>query len=96
MVPMARDVMCMHHAMEGQLNTVRATAAVLEQAAKELPAHLVPVMQWIRDATKLVVSMFLETPCTCWEGPDTEIIGGRSWVSDGADVANLPDLLDVV
>ena len=45
MVPMARDVMCMHHAMEGQLETLRATAAALEQAAKELPAHLVPVMQ---------------------------------------------------
>ena len=91
-----RDVTCNKHAMEGHLNTVKATAAVLEQAAKELPTHLVPVMQWIRDATKLVVSMFLETPCTCWEGASTENLGGRSWVSDGADVANLPDLIDVV
>jgi hypothetical protein len=93
MVGLARDVMCMKHALEDQLHTARSEFMALLLASKELPPHLAPVLMYYDRAWKDVSRLFHTTDCTCWEGPETERIGG-SWVSDGNDdVANLPDLV---
>ncbi len=94
MVALDRDLMCMKHGLEDQVTTARREYLVLEASSKELPHHLAPVLMYLKVTLLDVSKVFCATECTCWEGPATELIGGASWVSNGDDVANLPDVLE--